>query len=280
MFCFPCTQSAGRLTRSVGQCHWAAAAPSRLSCTGSRWPAPRSATGAYSMTAGSAGQCLQNFAPRLGHAWRPSTAHTQGVSRTQLVCRAQVSPTLCAKFHVDCTVNNMKNPRCATGLLIRYVGLPFVIMISFKYDMYFAAIVIWFCICLDPWSIKNYYYYALILLCQEWRNKDVQSMTSNMLGWNHAAIIITCMLVFIYLLISAAIGQAFILICIRLVASSINAIFPGSHPGIYTFISVLLKHVMNNTVSVIYMSCVILGKINYCFLLSSSLLLPYHCPYL
>ena len=103
-------------------------------------------------------QCLQNFAPRLGHAWRPGPAHTQGVSRTQLVCRVQVSPTLCAKFHADCTVNNMKNPRCATGLSIRYVGLPFVILISFMYDMYFAIIVIWLCICLDSWSIKNYYY--------------------------------------------------------------------------------------------------------------------------
>ena len=104
-------------------------------------------------------QCLQNFEPRLGHAWRPGPAHTQGVSRTQLVCRVQVSPTLCAKFHVDCTVNNMKNPRCATVLSIRYVGLLFVILISFIYDMYFALIVIWLCICLDPWSIKNYYYY-------------------------------------------------------------------------------------------------------------------------
>ena len=62
-------------------------------------------------------QCLQNFAPRLGHAWRPGPAHTQGVSRTQFVCRVQVSPTLCAKFHIDCTVN-MKNPRCATGISI------------------------------------------------------------------------------------------------------------------------------------------------------------------
>ena len=53
------------------------------------------------------------------------------------------------------TVNNMKNPRCATGLSIRYVGLPFVILISFMYDMYFAVIVIWLCICLDPWSIKK-----------------------------------------------------------------------------------------------------------------------------
>ena len=100
-------------------------------------------------------QCLQNFEPRLGHAWRPGPAHTQGVSRTQLVCRVQVSPTLCAKFHVDCTVNNMKNPRCATVLSIRYVGLLFVILISFIYDMYFAVIVIWLCICLDPWSIKK-----------------------------------------------------------------------------------------------------------------------------
>ena len=105
-------------------------------------------------------QCLQNFVPRLGHAWRPGPAHTQGVSRTQLVCRVQVSPTLYAKFHVDCTVNNMKNPRCATVLSIRYVGLLFVILISFVYDMYFAVIVIWLCICLDPWSIKNYYYYV------------------------------------------------------------------------------------------------------------------------
>ena len=151
MFCTPRTQSAGRLTRSVGQCHWAAAAPSRLSCAGSRWPAPRSATGAHSV--------YKNFEPRLGHAWRPGLAHTQGVSRTQLVCRVQVSPILCAKFHVDCTVNNMKNPRCATVLSIRYVGLLFVILISFMYDMYFAVIVIWLCICLDPWSIKNYYYY-------------------------------------------------------------------------------------------------------------------------
>ena len=108
-------------------------------------------------------QCLQNVAPRLGHAWRPGPAHTQGVSRTQLVYRVQVSPTLCAKFHVDCTVNNMKNPRCVTGLSIRYVGLPFVILISFMYDMYFAVIVIWLCICLDPWSIKNYYYIPRIM---------------------------------------------------------------------------------------------------------------------
>ena len=100
-------------------------------------------------------QCLQNFEPRLGHAWRSGPAHTQGVSRTQLVCRVQVSPISCAKFHVDCTVNNMKNPRCATVLSIRYVGLLFVILISFMYDMYFAVIVIWLCICLDPWSIKK-----------------------------------------------------------------------------------------------------------------------------
>ena len=111
--------SAGRLTRpvdqwTVGQCHWAAAAPSRLSCAGSRWPASRS---------------------------------------TQLVYRVQVNPTLCAKFHVGCTVNNMKSPRCAIGLSIRYAGLPSVILISFMYDMYFAVIVIWLCICLDHWSL-------------------------------------------------------------------------------------------------------------------------------
>ena len=137
-----------------------------------RWfpkPAPRSATGVHSMTAGSAGQCLQNFAPRLGHAWRLGPAHTQGLSHTQLVYRVQVSPTLCTKFQVDCTVNNMKNPRCATGLPIRYVGLPFVILISFMYDMYFAVIVIWLCICLDPWSIKNYYYLSYTHL-QQMRN--------------------------------------------------------------------------------------------------------------
>ena len=166
MFCPPCTQSAGRLTQLVGQCHGATAAPSQLSCAGSRWPTPRSATGAHSMTAGSAGQCLQNFAPRPGHAWRPVPAHTQGVCRTQLVCRVQVGPTFYAKFHVDCTVNNMKNPRCATGLSIRYVGLPFVILISFMYDiyMYFAIIIVWLCICLDPWSIKK------LLLCGPWIN--------------------------------------------------------------------------------------------------------------
>ena len=82
------------------------------------------------------------IAPKLGHAGRLGPKHTQGVGRTLLVYRVQVSPTLCAKFDVDCTVNNMKNPRSATGILIRYVGLPFAILILFMYDMYFAVIAV------------------------------------------------------------------------------------------------------------------------------------------
>ena len=55
---------------------------------------------------------------------------------TFIVCRVQVSPISCAKFGFDSTVHYLKkNPRCATGLLIRCVRLPFVISILFLYCM-------------------------------------------------------------------------------------------------------------------------------------------------
>ena len=75
---------------------------------------------------------------------------------TPSLCTASRWAQLCVpNYTLTAQLITCKNSRCATCLLIRYVGLPFVILILFMYDMYFAVIVIWLCICLDPWSIKK-----------------------------------------------------------------------------------------------------------------------------
>ena len=81
-------------------------------------------------------------------------------------------------------------------------------------------------------------------------------------GWDPVTVITICKNVSLFCNVCNN-WITFILLFILMAASPMNASFSGSHPNHYTFIFVLLMHALRVIVSVMKMSCVILGKINY-----------------